>query len=80
MLEGPACPHIPPPTQPASKHVISYHWVCVSISCVHIPRNQPQPLPCTVGPLFAWYLNLEKVINSYAIERSAPPSKGWIFG
>lgn len=83
MLEGPAYSYIPPSILPASKHVISYHQVCppfgLTFPVFTSPTTSHSLCLCSLDPLFAWYLNLEKVINSYASERPAPPSKEWIF-
>jgi len=85
MLEELACPHLSPPTLFASKCIISYRWVCVPLPGLHfLEGNSPQPVMVSAlqsqRPRSAWYLNLEKVLNSYATDRSASSSEGRILG
>lgn len=82
MLEELACPHLSPPILFASKCIISYRWVCVPLPGLYFFEGvSPQPAMVSAlqnqGPLSVWYLNQEKV-NSYATERSASSSEGWI--
>lgn len=80
MLEELACPHVYFPTFLSSKLVISYRLVCVPFqACISSCPHSLQPATASAlesrRPLSAWYLNLEKVLNSHASS-----SEGWILG
>lgn len=53
MLEELACPHVSPPTLFASKHIISYYWVCVPLPGLHFLEGNSSPTShglCLVEP------------------------------
>ena len=84
MPERPACAHAPPPTS----LLLDVQELPLGVCPPSGPAFPVSTFPptthrlCLVEPwsLSAWYLNLEKGLNSYATERSAPPPEGWILG